>query len=546
MLFEIEEKGCQNRVEAGKELNKRTGETYLLSLRSQKMDVESVKVEEKLIDGKLAGYLYRVKEKEKDKAKDVVIVCHGFNASCRQDVIVEICKSLCEEGRNVVTFNFTDSGDNEKEGKKQEDLSLREQYSELRVVLDYCTDNMYNIKSVIGHSTGGTVAILAAAYDDAKRIESLILIAPRIDLSKSTMARKIEEKYGMTVQELIDNSEVEFPIELEIGSKAHSFSRTYLNELAKLDVIDALKRINKKRRGRKCPILILHGDEDEVVDIEEGKTVQIECDDKDTEFFPIHGADHIFSREELRTEVASIIRSWLDLQKDKAEEPDEKAFKEKVESANRRFERCRAKSHNIFSLRPMYKKGILAILIPMFLLLIILLPCVSPLDTLPSGMLLPLRPGDVSEASGAHGQVELWWAVLALMSGLTLCYVQFINRLRDRLHDIKKRKWNFRREMHERNASWNMVLLSWAMIFMFITIGAITYGILSSYTGLPCSKNYLFGIILYSFVVSTLLRIWLVFDSHWKYISRCLFFHPRGRKAIVRMARDVIERIQNN
>ena len=515
-------------------------------------------------DEELMVFLY-----EADAAKkEVTIVCHGFNSHCKDGIIKGICELLYDKGYNVATFNFTGCGDNRE---KQNDSSFTEQYSNLRTVLDEFSENGYSIKSVIGHSTGGTVAILSAAYDytkrkksvdehkkghdenkrgDDKRIESIVLITPRIYPAKSTMARRIEERYGRPAKKITDylekpDSKDKFPVELEIGRKLHSFSKTYVEELANLDVVSALKRVE-------CPILVLHGTEDKIVNIEEGKTVEMECKKENATFFPILNANHLLYRDEHpkkgehlnknkhsnknkdegaykskdRRKAVEVIWLWLNAHKDSAKLCEKIEFRRKARLANCCFERSYAKSSDRFSLWPTHKKRILSFLVGISLLAIIFLPLVGLSEKLPSEMLLPIRYDDSGKIGDGQGQVALWWAVLALISASTLSYVQFINRLRDRLHDNRKKRWNFRREMYQRNASWNMALLSWAMVFMFITICAIAYGILCSYTGLPCSKEYLSGVILYSFIISTLLRLWLVLDSHWEYLVIYLFMHP--------------------
>jgi pimeloyl-ACP methyl ester carboxylesterase len=517
---------------------------------------KSIKLKEGT-DEELTVFVYKA---DADKKK-VVIVCHGFNSHCKDPIIKGICELLHEKGHNVVTFNFSGCEDNTEE---QRDPSFTEQYRNLRTVLDEYSKGGYRIESIIGHSTGGTAAILSAAYDDTgrnkspdqqkedqntyktdrdNRIESIVLIAPRIYPAKSTMARKLEERYGRPLEKIPryleqPHSKDKFPIELEVGKKEHSFSKKYVQELADLDVLRALKRV-------KCPILVLHGNEDNIVKIEEGKTVEMECKRKNATFFPVLKADHrLYCSEHSkntehpdenkrsngnkdedackckRTEAVDFIQLWLSTRNNSAESWKKEELERKVSRANHLFERNYAESSDIFSLWPTRKKSVLLWLAVISLLAVfVLLPLFGPWTKLPPEMLLPIKHDDSQKAGDAQGQVALWWAVLALISGLTISYVQFINRLRKRRHDSRKKVWNFKREIYQRNVSWNMALLSWAMVFMFITICAIAYGILCSYTGLPCSEEYLSEVILYSFVISTLMRLWLVLDSHWEFLD---------------------------
>ena len=133
--------------------------------------------------------------------------------------------------------------------------------------------------------------------------------------------------------------------------------------------------------------------------------------------------------------------------------------------------------------------------------------------------------------SERNEQIEVtgWWAILALISGLTISYVGFINRLREEFPKIRMKRWDFKRERKEREISWNIVLLSWAAFFMFITIFAITLRIFCIYTNYSLSPPRVYSVILYSFVISTLFRIWLFLDSHWENLISYLFTHHRDK-----------------
>lgn len=463
---------------------------------------------------KLVGILHWAK-KEKE---EIIIVCHGYNSSMDDRIVVEVCETLKNKGYNTFRFDF--SGCGSSEGRAQ-DLSFIQQSSDLRSVIDYFSKKKYKIKSVIGHSTGGTATILRAAYD--KRIESIVLIAPRIYPVRSTMAKKIENKYSKPIGEITENQEVIYPVEVEIDNEPHCFSKTYVKELATLDVIGKLKRIKR-------PILILHGDEDEIVEIEEGRAVELMSESSAT-FFPINGADHFLSHKSSHdkdyaflSEVTEITSLWLSNLKqcEIITEEKIKLWKRKL-LANLNFEWYKCRKNSL--LCPSLKKRLLFVFL-LYSLGILFFPSYS----LPEKLLLekPLLSETLNEKETG---IMLWWVILTLISMLTLQYVNFINQLRKRLSNIK-REMSFERGKSFRDASWKTVLLSWTVFLMFITIFTLTFRIFYLYTDWypetlwACSQQFLLDIdrgILYSFSISTILRITVFFDSHKDQLFKYLF-----------------------
>lgn len=242
---------------------------------------------------RLAGIFHEIKE-----GKDLVIVCHGFNENKDKELIKRFCEVLNNEGFNAFRFDF--SGNGESEGNFENSYFTKEA-DDLNSVIDFFSERNYLIKSVIGYSTGGTVTILHAARD--RRIKSIILIAPRIHPSKSTMAKKMEKKYNKPLAQIIKNPSIKYPITIEYRNGRRSFSRKYVEELERLDVTDYLRKI-------KVPILMLHGNRDQIVDIGETEKA-FEAANRPKGFIEVDGADHTFSNEKQMKEMISKALHWL-------------------------------------------------------------------------------------------------------------------------------------------------------------------------------------------------------------------------------------------
>jgi alpha/beta superfamily hydrolase len=395
-------------------------------------------------------------------------VCHGLGWHKDNELIIAICKSFQEKGLNSFRFNF--SGTEPSEGKT-EDSYYTKQASDLCSVIDYFSIQGYRIKSILGHSIGATATIIQAAKD--RRIASIILIAPRMKPSNSIIVKAIIES-GKTLPDAIESTETSYSIEIKgkkgKGRRTYRFSKKYLEELRDIDIVGYLNQI-------KIPILILRGTEDDIVPEEE---VEEACKaNMEVEHIAINGAGHTFKKSEEKDKLISEILQWY-----------ESIMKRpKIVKLIFIF-------YAIFGLAFVY--GILALL----------------------GISLPLLPFLQKPL-----QIDLGisWAILALISMLTLTYVQLINSLSEYL----------RKHKDSQEASWRKVSLSLTTGMHFITVFFLTLRIIylsfdpEAYQ-YSCSKALIFGdwIILNSFLLGSFMRICIFFDSYGedftKYIQKHL------------------------
>lgn len=234
-------------------------------------------------------------------SRDLVIVAHGFASSKEHEMIVAICEAFQGRGVNALRFDF--SGYGMSEGKP-ENSSFTKRAEDLGSVISHFSDSGYRIRSVVSHSAGATATIIRAAAD--RRIESVILIAPRIQLSNSAIVTAIKAS-GKTISDIIEAPDTVYPYPVERKgrkeSRVYYFSRDYLMELRDLDIIGYIQKIE-------VPVLILLGTEDNKVHSEE---VQQACKANNlVSFAYIEGAGHTFRSEEHRSKLITRILQWYE------------------------------------------------------------------------------------------------------------------------------------------------------------------------------------------------------------------------------------------
>ena len=146
---------------------------------------------------------------------------------------------------------------------------------------------------------------------------------------------------------------------------------------------------------------------------------------------------------------------------------------------------------------------------------------------------------------------EMSWVILALISMVTLEYVPFINRLRDRMKGNSKN--SELSDVQRDKASWAKILLSWTSLVLFITIFALTLRILllsisptaaniclQIANGKNVCDNQMTSIIIgviisdcvliSSFIIGFFMRLWLVIEANWDDYRRRTWEGVFGRR----------------
>lgn len=239
---------------------------------------------------KLFGILHQCNHK-----KELVLICHGFGCNKDIELIKTICENLNQKGFNCFRFDFSGCGESEGDFG---DSCYTKQANDLKSIIDYFDEKRYCIQSVIGHSMGGTIAIIQAAKD--LRIESVIALAPRI----FPLNHSVVKARGKSINELIDEAPIEHCV-VENGEEQYKkIDKVYLEDIRDVDVLAMVKEI-------KIPFLILHGTKDDIVDIKESKKASIIARQYRKKIAQIWGADHMFSKLKHREKMFSKALPWL-------------------------------------------------------------------------------------------------------------------------------------------------------------------------------------------------------------------------------------------
>ena len=225
---------------------------------------------------------YTFHEGEKG-SKNIVVLGHGVTGNKDRPFVVALGEGLAAAGISALRFSF--SGNGTSEGNFT-DSTISKEVEDLGAVLDHLKG--YAV-CYVGHSMGGAVGVLRASED--KRIQLLISLAGMVH----TKAFAQREFGDVTPDEGFMWDEPDCPL-----------SQAYMDDLTQINtVIDLSPQIT-------IPWLLVHGDEDDVVPIEDSRDILAKANSQ-AQLITLEGANHVFSDEYTPVMVEKVI-AWIKTQ----------------------------------------------------------------------------------------------------------------------------------------------------------------------------------------------------------------------------------------
>ncbi len=216
----------------------------------------------------------------------LIIVGHGVTGDKDREWAVGLCEALEAEGYNSLRMSFSGNG---KSDGKFADSTITKEVKDLKAVVNAAENAGYHRIAYVGHSMGGAVGVLAASRDD--RIELLVSLAGMVETADFVKREFGDQKPGAGFMWPEDKGE-EFPL-----SKAF------------VDDLESIKNILPKCEKIEVPFLVVHGDKDDVVPVDEGYALyQGAFEPK--EIVVLEGVDHVFSGDGLPKMTEAVV-SWF-------------------------------------------------------------------------------------------------------------------------------------------------------------------------------------------------------------------------------------------
>ena len=227
----------------------------------------------------------------KNTENPIIIICHGFNSKKETIKCVEIEKELIK--KNISTLRFDFFGHGESDGKF-EDLTISKAVDDVLKAIEFLKEKGYKKIGLVGDSFGGISSINAAAKTNDLYV--LGLISPVSNYVDKILAQPewydhdTWKKQGYTYykNEIYGNT-----IRLNYG---------FFEDAKNNNGYEAAKKI-------KIPTLIVHGDEDKSVPVEQSKKTASLIENCRLEI--IKGCDHYYTKPEDPDKLTTLITNFI-------------------------------------------------------------------------------------------------------------------------------------------------------------------------------------------------------------------------------------------
>ena len=248
---------------------------------------------------------------ENNTQKPILIFCHGYKGFKYWGAWNLMAKALADAGYFFIKFNFSHNGGTAEQPIDFPDLeafgqnNYTKELDDLKSVIDWITSNSdYNTEAdysnitLLGHSRGGGIVTIKAEEDS--RISRVITLAGVSDYASRMSSGDTLMKWKTDGVEYVVNGRTK-----QNMPHYYQFFEDFKSNENRLNIKRAASHL-------KIPHLIIHGDNDTSVKIEEAYDLQ--SWNPNSELKIIAGANHVFgashpwNSNELPTPLQEIIK----------------------------------------------------------------------------------------------------------------------------------------------------------------------------------------------------------------------------------------------
>ncbi len=237
---------------------------------------------------KICGIL----EKPTPEMKRVVIIVHGYATHKNRTSSTLMVEELVRRGIHSLRIDLNGCGESEGDFEKQ---TITSTVDDTTAAIKYCEQLGYTDIELFGASAGGlTVMATALTNPQIKKIGLKCPVSDYISLYQSRLGESGIQAWKQTASTPYSTSE----------GKIYNIDYSVFEDTQNYVMYDKVKDIA-------CPVLIVHGDADETVPIEQSKKLTVCFPNAQLVIVP--GADHKFTKTEHSTTMNQLFGDWFEV-----------------------------------------------------------------------------------------------------------------------------------------------------------------------------------------------------------------------------------------
>lgn len=225
-----------------------------------------------------------------NKNGPIMILCHGFTTSKDSYTYIRLEKILNGKGISAFRFDFFAHGESEGEF---EDITISEAVDDILNAIRFLKELGYSKIGLVGSSFGGIASVIAASKTDY-----LFILALKSPVSDD-LGKLVAQESKQEIKTWKEKGSIYYTSSDGRGLK---LNYSFFEDDKKVNGYEAAKKI-------KIPALIVHGDNDESVPVEQSKKIAGLMENSRLEI--IQGADHRYSKPEDFERMLGLISEFI-------------------------------------------------------------------------------------------------------------------------------------------------------------------------------------------------------------------------------------------
>jgi putative redox protein len=233
------------------------------------------------------------------KPEAFALFAHCFTCNMNLNAVKHISTALTERGFGILRFDFTGLGQSEGDFA---DTNFSSNVEDLVCAADFLCQEYEAPKLIIGHSLGGTAAMLAGSAIDS--IQAIATIgAPSSPIH-------VKKQFSDYLDTIIQEKEAK----VELAGRPFIIKKQFIDDLQNQNMEKVIDELHK-------PILVLHSPQDNTVSIDNAAQIYSKALHPKS-FVSLDGADHLLSQKKDSQYAGSVIATWAKRYVDITEDPD--------------------------------------------------------------------------------------------------------------------------------------------------------------------------------------------------------------------------------